>query len=424
MKVVLEHLFRSAIQAVDASTCILPWLPPPPTGRTVVVGAGKAAASMARAVERHWEGDLSGIIITRYGHVPPPDEGRTSHIEYVEAGHPVPDEVGVRATRRLLEKVRGLTDNDLVICLISGGGSALMTLPPPGISLEDKQLVTRQLLRSGCTIAEMNCVRKHLSEVKGGRLALACWPARVVSLLVSDIPGDDPSLIASGPTLPDNTDFEDARSVLKRYHIDLPPAVARHLEMAVHESPKRDDPRLSRSSWHIVARPSMALEAAAEAARQAGLTPLVLGDNIQGEAREVAADHAEVVRSILHHSDPIPPPCVLLSGGEMTVTVKGQGRGGRSTEFLLALAHALRGETDFWALCADTDGLDGTEANAGAFVTPDLLARAEALGVDPRQALEQNDSWSLFNITGELFFTGPTFTNVNDFRAIIIQPRR
>ncbi|GIK98734.1 MAG: hydroxypyruvate reductase [Alphaproteobacteria bacterium] len=414
----LRRMFDAAREAADPARCVPPHLPGPPAGRTVVVGAGKAAASMARAVEAHWLGPLSGTVVTRYGHGLP-----CPRIEVVEAAHPVPDEAGRRAAARILEQVQGLGPDDLVICLISGGGSALLSLPGPGLTLADKQAVNKALLTSGATISEMNCVRKHLSAIKGGRLAAAAAPARMVSLLISDVPGDDPSVIASGPTVADPTSFADARAVLAKYGITPPPAVARRLESG-DETPKPGDPRLARCETILVARPQESLEAAARVARAAGVTPVILGDAIEGESREVARVMAGIARQVARHGQPATAPAVLLSGGETTVTVRGSGRGGRNAEFLLALAVALDGADGIYALAADTDGIDGTEDNAGCLLAPDSLARAQALGIDAKERLADNDGYGVFAALGDLVVTGPTLTNVNDFRAILVSGTR
>lgn len=412
----LQDLFQAALSAVTADTRLPGALPPPPTGRTVVVGAGKAAAAMAKAVEDHWPGPLSGLVVTRYDHDLP-----TSRIEVVQASHPVPDAAGQDAAGRILAMVQGLTADDLVLCLISGGGSALLALPAPGVSLEDKRAVGKALLKSGADIAEMNCVRKHLSAIKGGRLAAAAHPARVVSLLVSDVPGDDPSVIASGPTVPDPTSFADARAILAKHGITPPPAVAAYLEQGADETPKPDDPRLAGVVTTIIATPQDALEAAAALARARGFAPIILGDAIEGEAREVAKVHAGIARQIARHGQPAPAPAVILSGGETTVTVRGSGRGGRNVEFLLALAVALDGHPGIHAAAFDTDGIDGTEDNAGAILRPDTLARAAALGLDAKAFLANNDGYSFFKALGDLVVTGPTRTNVNDFRVILVE---
>jgi hydroxypyruvate reductase len=412
----LRRLFEVALGAADPARCLPPRLPAAPKGRTIVVGAGKATAKMARAVEDHWRDPLAGLVVTRYGHGVP-----CERIQVVEAAHPVPDAAGQRAAARILEMVRGLSADDLVLCLISGGGSALLALPAPGLTLDDKRAVNRALLKSGANIAEMNCVRKHLSAIKGGRLAAAAAPARVASLLISDVPGDDPAVIASGPTVADPTTFADALAVLEKYRITEPAAAIAHLRAAKDETPKPSDPRLARVETTIIARPQDALEAAAAAARQAGIAPIILGDSIEGEAREVALVHAGIARQVRRHGQPAAAPAVLLSGGETTVTVRGRGRGGRNAEFLLALAVALGGEPGIHAVAGDTDGIDGTEDNAGALLDPTSLARAAALGIDAKKALADNDGYGFFAALGDLIVTGPTRTNVNDFRAILIE---
>jgi glycerate 2-kinase len=407
----LRAMFHAAVAAASPARCVPPHLPLRPGGRTVVVGAGKAAAAMAKAVEDVWDGPLQGLVVTRYGHAV-----SCRKIEVVEAAHPVPDAAGRAAAERILASVKGLSADDLVLCLISGGGSALLTLPAPGVTLEDKQAINKALLRSGATIGEMNCLRKHLSAIKGGRLAAAAAPARVVALLISDVPGDDPSVIASGPTVADPTTVDDARAVLVKYRIDAPPAIWD----ALSETVKPDDPRLARDETILVATPQMALENAAAVGRAAGVTPVILGNAIEGEARDVALVHAGIARQCAAHRQPAAPPSVLLSGGETTVTVRGTGRGGRNTEFLLALAIALDGRAGIHALAADTDGIDGTEDNAGALIGPDTLARAMAYGLDAKAHLGRNDGYSFFAPLGDLLVTGPTLTNVNDFRAILV----
>ena len=411
----LLTLFEAAVAAADPALCVPANLPDPPKGRTIVIGAGKAAASMARAVETNWQGALSGLVVTRYGH-----HVACDRIEVVEASHPVPDAAGEQAAGRILEMVRDLSEDDLVLCLISGGGSALLSLPAPGVSLDQKQAVNKALLRSGANIHEMNCVRKHLSAVKGGRLAAAAWPARVVTLMISDVPGDDPSVIASGPTVPDPTTCDDAVEILKRYRIDVTEPLMAHLASDGAETPKPGDPRLAHSEIRMIATPQASLEAAAEAARAAGVAPLILGDSLEGEAREVAIVHGGIARQVARHGQPIAPPAVLLSGGETTVTVRGQGRGGRNAEFLLSLAVDLAGQPGIHAAACDTDGIDGTEDNAGAYLAPDSLARARALGVDAKARLADNDGYGFFDALGDLIKSGPTLTNVNDFRAILI----
>ncbi len=417
----LRELFDAALGAADPKLAVPPHLPPqgssPPKGRTLVIGAGKAAATMARAVETNWHGPLEGLVVTRYGHAVPCET-----IEVVEAAHPVPDEAGRAAAERILGMVQGLSDDDLVICLISGGGSALLALPAPGLTLAHKQDVNRALLRSGADIIQMNCVRKHLSAIKGGRLAAAAAPAKVVTLIVSDVPGDDPASIASGPTVPDPTSFADARAILDSFGIDPPGPVRAHLAAAAEETPKPGDPRLARIETRLIARPQASLEAAAARARAAGIAPVILGDAIEGEAREVARVMAGIARQAARHGQPAAAPCVLLSGGETTVTVTGRGRGGRNAEFLLALAIALEGAPGTFALACDTDGIDGSEDNAGASIDPDTLARAAAAGLDPRLLLADNDGYGFFASLGDLITTGPTLTNVNDFRAILVLP--
>ncbi|HVJ52099.1 MAG TPA: glycerate kinase [Aliidongia sp.] len=412
----LTSLFRAACSAADPALVLAPFLPPPPKGRTIVVGAGKAASAMALAVEAHWPGPLEGLVVTRRGQALP-----TKRIEIIEAAHPVPDDLAKEAARRILERVQGLGPDDLVLCLISGGGSALMTLPAEGLTLDDKQAVTRALLRSGAPIQEMNAVRKHLSGIKGGRLAAAAYPAKVVTLAISDVPGDDPAVIASGPTVADPTRFAEAKAILDRYGIVPPDPIRERLEAARDETPKPGDPRLARTEYRLIATPKMALEAAAALAAEAGFNPLILGDALEGEAREVGRVHAGIARSIALHGYPVKAPAVLLSGGETTVTVRGQGRGGRNVEFLLALAIALEDHPGIYAIAGDTDGIDGTEDNAGALIDPTTLARAAARGMVPRAYLENNDAYSFFRELGDLVVTGPTHTNVNDFRAILVQ---
>lgn len=413
----MRAMFDAAVAAADPAVVLPAHLPEPPRGRTIVVGAGKASAAMGLALERHWPGDLSGLIVTRYGHGAP-----CTRIEVVEAAHPVPDEAGRAAAARILGLVGGLGEDDLVLALISGGGSALLTLPPEGLTLADKQEINRALLRSGASIDEMNCVRKHLSRIKGGRLAAAAWPARTVSLLISDVPGDDPAVIASGPTVPDPTTAADATAILARYGIELPDAVRRHLASAAAETPKPGDPRLARAENRLIAAPQLSLEAAAKVAREAGVTPILLGDALEGEAREVGKVMAGIARSVAIHGCPAAAPAVLLSGGETTVTVRGEGKGGRNVEYLLGLAVALGGASSIWAIAGDTDGIDGAEEVAGALVTPDTLARARTAGLNPRAMLAANDAHSLFAALGDQVITGPTLTNVNDFRAVLVLP--
>jgi glycerate 2-kinase len=412
----LLDLYASAVAAVSAGKCLPAFLPQPsPHGRTLVIGAGKGAAAMAQVVERHWQGAISGLVVTRYGH-----GADCRRIEVVEAAHPVPDEAGRQAAARIMDMVRGLSEDDLVLCLISGGGSALLALPADGITLEQKQAINKALLRSGATISEMNCVRKHLSAIKGGRLALACAPARVVTLLISDVPGDDPGIIASGPTLADPTTCEQALAILRKYRIEIPPAVQQHLASGAGETPKPGDARFARNEQHVVATAQHALEAAASSARVAGITPYILSEGIEGEARDVGLMHAAIAKQIVARGQPFARPCVLLSGGETTVTVRGKGRGGRNAEFLLSLAVALDGIAGVHAIACDTDGIDGSEDNAGALYRPDSVSRAEALKLRPRAMLDNNDGYGFFSALDDLVVSGPTRTNVNDFRAILI----
>ncbi len=413
----LRALFEAAVAAALPARVVPPHLPPPPQGRTVVVGAGKASAAMARTIEDHWQGRLSGLVVTRYGHAVP-----CQRIEIVEAAHPVPDHAGLAAARRIMELARAAGPDDLVLCLISGGGSALLTLPAAGLTLADNQAVNRALLASGADIVSINTVRKHLSAIKGGRLAAAAYPARTVSLIVSDVAGDDPASIASGPTVADPTTFADARAVLARYRIAPPSAVAAHLAAAEDETPKPGNRRLTHARAVIVASAMTSLEAAARQARGAGVEPTIVGDDIGGEARDVGQAMAEKALAARRALRPGDPPRALLSGGETTVTVVGSGKGGRNGEFLAGLALGLAGAEGIFALAADTDGIDGTEDNAGAIATPDTLARARTLGIDLADKLAANDVYPAFAALGDLVVTGPTLTNVNDFRAILILP--
>jgi glycerate 2-kinase len=424
----LRALFDTAVHSAQPLHGMREWLPAPPKGRTLVLGAGKAGGAMAQALEALWPADapLSGLVVTRYGHIPPRPVDLPERIEVVEASHPVPDAAGLAAAERILALTQGLTEEDLVLCLISGGGSSLLTLPCDGLTLEDKQRINRALLDSGAHIGEMNCVRKHLSRIKGGRLAAACAPARVETLTISDVPGDDPSVIASGPTVPDATTCADALEILARYGIDVPPAIRAALEAGTLETPKPGDARFDGHAVHLIATPWQALQAAAEVARAAGLAVHVLSDEIEGESREVGKVHAALARAVARRGQPFVAPCVVLSGGETTVTVRPRavgvvrGRGGRAGEFCLGLANALQGEATVWALAADTDGIDGSEDNAGAFVCPDTLARANAAGLRIDDHLARNDAWGFFAGLDDLLVTGPTHTNVNDFRALLI----
>ena len=417
----LRGWFDAALAAAEPDRALDGHMPAAVRGRTIVLGAGKAAAAMARAFEKRWPGPLEGLVLTRYGHAVSCDR-----IEVIEASHPVPDMAGVSASRRLLDLAHSLGPDDQLVFLASGGGSALLTLPAPGLTLADKQAVTRALLRSGATITEINTVRKHLSAIKGGRLAVAAAPARVVCLAISDVPGDDPAVIASGPTVPDATTFADARAVLEKYRIEEPLAVIAHLAGEPDETPKPGDPVFAQTRFELIASPLSSLRAAAEAALRQNITPIVLSDRIEGEARDVALVHAAIARQLRAGEfrvgeRSVPLPAVLLSGGETTVTVKGSGRGGRNVEFLLALAVALDGAPGIAALACDTDGIDGTEDNAGAILYPDSIARAAALGIGAGAALADNDGYGFFAALDDLVVTGPTLTNVNDFRAILVR---
>ena len=429
----LRHLFDVAVTRALPLENTAAFLPTPPkAGRTIVIGAGKAGGAMAHAVEALWPQDapMQGLVVTRYHHTPPRPTGlnqRTiQRIEVVEAAHPVPDAAGMQASERMLAMVQGLTENDLVLCLISGGGSALLTLPAEGLTLADKQRINQSLLNSGANISEMNCLRKHLSRIKGGRLAAACAPARVVTLTISDVPGDDPSIIASGPSVPDATTCADALALLKRYDIDVPAAVLAQLESGALETPKPGDATFSGHKVHMIATPQQSLEAAAAAVRAAGLNAYILSDEMEGESREVGKVHAALARAAARGTGAFEKPCVILSGGETTVTIKplrlgaAKGRGGRAGEFCMGLARGLQGQSGVYALAADTDGIDGIEDNAGAFVTPDTLAKATALGIKLDDHLDRNDAYNYFAALGDLVVTGPTHTNVNDFRVLLI----
>jgi len=419
----LRSLFDRAVQRAMPLHTLGPALPPPPRGRTVVVGAGKAGGAMAAALDALWPAaaPLSGLVVTRYGHVPPGYRAQPGRIEVVEAAHPVPDVAGQDAAQRMAALVQGLSADDLVIALVSGGGSALLSLPAPGLTLADKQAIHQALLLSGAAIDEMNTVRKHLSAIKGGRLAARAHPAPVHTLLISDVPGDDPGVIASGPTLPDPSTCADALAICARHGIALPEAARAGLASGAFESPKPGDPRFAGHRVQLIATPQQSLEAAADAARALGLEAHILSDEIEGESRVVGQVHAALARAVARRGQPFAKPCVLLSGGETTVQVRQPGgRGGRAGEFLLGCALALQGQSGVWALAADTDGIDGVQANAGALVTPDTLARAAALGLDPHAMLARHDSQPFFEALGDLVVTGPTFTNVNDFRALLV----
>lgn len=423
----LQYLYAAAVRRALPLHTIGAFLPKP-KGRTVVVGAGKAAGAMAHAVEALWPQDapLTGLVVTRYGHIPERPAGLTPRIEILESAHPVPDAAGLAAAERIMAFPQGLTEDDLVLCLISGGGSSLLTLPADGMTLDDKRAVNQALLDSGASIGEMNCVRKHLSRIKGGRLAAACAPARVLTLLISDVPGDEPSVIASGPTVPDTSTCADALAILKRYKISVPPAIEEQLKNGALESVKPGDAAFARSEVALIATPQQSLEAAAEAARAAGINAYILSDEIEGESREVGKVHAALARQVTHKNQPFTKPCVILSGGETTVTIRprqpgaAKGRGGRAGEFCMGLAQALQGQAGIYALAADTDGIDGVEDNAGAFVTPTTLADATAKGMKLSDYMDRNDAYGFFEALNGLFVTGPTHTNVNDFRAILV----
>jgi glycerate 2-kinase len=425
----LRALYAAAVARALPGEVTAAHLPPPPRGRTVVVGAGKAGGAMAAAVDALWPADtpMSGLVVTRYAHVPPAYRAAPGRIEVVEAAHPVPDAAGREAASRIASLVQGLTANDLVLCLISGGGSALLSMPAEGLTLDDKQAVNKALLKSGAAIDEMNCLRKHLSAIKGGRLAALCAPARVVTLLISDVPGDDPAVIASGPTVADPTTCADALAIVRRYGIALPPVAMAGLQSGALETPKPGDPAFAGHAVHMIATPQQSLEAAAALARAAGIDAHILSDEIEGESREVGKVHAALARAVARRGAPFARPCVILSGGETTVTVKTRsepgtppGRGGRATEFLLGCAIALQGEPGVHVLAADTDGIDGIEDNAGAIVGPDTLARAATLGMKAAAFLDRNDAYGFFKPLGDLVVPGPTFTNVNDFRALLV----
>lgn len=413
----LLSLFSAGIAAADPKNCVPRLLPPPPTGRTVVIAAGKAAASMARAVEDNWQGDLSGIAVTRYEH-----GLDCRRIDVIEAAHPVPDNRGEEAALKIMETVRGLGEDDLLLCLISGGGSALLGLPADGLSLDEKKAINKALLKSGAPIDEMNTVRKHLSAIKGGRLAAAAYPARVITIGISDVPGDDPSVIASGPTVPDTTTRKDALEILDRYGIDVPAHVSDLLGRETSETPKPGDPIFENTAFYMATRPIDMVHSVVSQASDLGLDVVSLGADIEGEAREIGAQHARLAVEKASQMRPGDKPMLIVSGGETTVTVGSDGgRGGRNCEYLLSLAVELDAHPQITALAGDTDGIDGSEANAGAICDPTTLARAASAGMDPIQYLERNDSWTLFNGLEDLVTSGPTRTNVNDLRLIYIQ---
>jgi len=412
-----ESLFQAAVEAADPRKVVRNFLPARPRGRTIVVGAGKGAAQMAQAFEEAWEGPLEGAVVTRYGY-----GASTRRIAVLEAAHPVPDAAGLEGSRHLLRLLSNLTEDDLVVALICGGGSALLPSPPPGMTLEDEIAVNEALLASGAPISAMNAVRKHLSAIKGGRLAAAAYPARVVSLIVSDIPGDNPALVSSGPTIPDAATRQDALAIVKAYGLRLPAAAIRHLHSHLADAPKPDDPRFARNEVHIVASAARSLEAAAAEAQKQGITPVILSDAIEGEAREVGRFHAAIAREVAQRNRPFNKPVLMLSGGETTVTIREKGgRGGRNTEFLLSLALAVDGVANITGFAADTDGIDGSENNAGAFADHTTAARLRDAGQDPKALLAAHDSWAAFNMLSDLFSPGPTGTNVNDLRAVLVR---
>ena len=407
----MREMFDAAVKAALPDATLPLFIPSPPKGRTIVVGAGKGSAAMARVFEKNYIAPIEGLIVTRYSHAV-----KCDRIEIVEASHPVPDDAGTKAAARMLQMVQGLTENDLVVALISGGGSALLSLPVDGVSVEDKRAVNKALLKSGAPIDEMNCVRKHLSKIKGGRLAAAARPAKVISLVISDVPGDDLAAVASGPTVPDPTTFAEARAILAKYAIEVPASVTHHLAEALDETPKH----LSNTQSHCIASPQKSLEAAAKIASAAGYAAVILGDAIEGEARDVGIVMAGIAFQTQRFGQPIKPPCAIISGGETTVTVKGTGAGGRNVEYLLSLALKLNGAENIHALAGDTDGIDGAREVAGAIITPSTLARARAIGLDPWASLSNNDGHGFFESLGDQVITGPTLTNVNDFRVILV----
>jgi glycerate 2-kinase len=411
----MKKMFDAAVNAALPEHIMASFMPVPPKGRTIVIGAGKASAAMAQVFEKLYPHPLHGIVITRYGHAVP-----CQRIEIVEAAHPVPDEVGIKAAARILELVQGLTADDLVVALISGGGSSLLCLPVDGVSMHEKREVNLALLKSGAPISEMNCVRKHLSKIKGGQLAKAAWPAKLVTLVISDVPGDDLSAVASGPTVADPTSFKQAREIIEKYKIAVPASVTQFLNAAENETPKPSDSLFIDTQVHCIASPQKSLEAAAAVARSAGYTPIILGDAIEGEAKEVAIVMAGIALQAQRFGQPAKPPCAIISGGETTVTVKGNGAGGRNVEFLLALALKVNGAEKIHALAADTDGIDGAREVAGAVITPTTLLRARSFGIDPWACLTNNDAHNFFEKIDDQIITGPTLTNVNDFRVILV----
>ncbi|WP_192179247.1 glycerate kinase type-2 family protein [Mesorhizobium amorphae] len=415
-KTFLTSIFTAAVAAADPERTIRDHLPAKPKGRTIVIGAGKGSAQMAAAFEKVWDGPIEGLVVTRYGY-----GAKCERIEIIEAAHPVPDAAGLEASRRLLEKVQGLTADDLVVALISGGGSALLPSPAEGLTLADEIAVNEALLASGAPIAAMNTIRKHLSTIKGGRLAAAAHPAKVVSLVVSDIPGDNPALVASGPTVPDTGSRADALASISAYGMKLPASVMAHINSPAADAPRPDDPRFVGNEVHLIASAGVSLEAAAAEARRLGIEAVILSDSIEGEAREVGGVHAAIAREVATRSRPFQKPVLILSGGETTVTLRAKGKGGRNSEFLLAFAIGISGMEGVHALAADTDGIDGSEDNAGAFADGSTVSRMRTAGVDAKAMLAGNNAWTAFNAVGDLFVPGPTGTNVNDLRAILIR---
>ncbi len=415
----LRQTFDAAVMAADPIHGIRQHLPEKPKGRTIVVGAGKASAQMAAALETLWQGPMVGVVVTRYGF-----SALCKHIEVIEASHPVPDEAGLAASRRLLQAVGGLTADDLVIALISGGGSALLPSPAAGLNLADEIAVNQALLASGAPISAMNTIRKHISTIKGGRLAATAHPAKVVSFVVSDIPGDNPALVASGPTVPDIGNRQDALALIDAYRMSLPDAVMAHLKSSAADGLEPSDPRFTKDEVHVIASAAVSLEAAAEEARRHGIEAVILSDSIEGEARDVASVHAAIAREIATRNRPFATPVLLLSGGETTVTLRAKGKGGRNSEFLLSFALGINGVAGIHAVAADTDGIDGSDDNAGAFADGHTVERMRKAGVDAKSMLMQNNAWTAFHAIDDLLVTGPTGTNVNDFRAILIQECR
>jgi glycerate 2-kinase len=411
----LTGLFEAAVLRADPKRALEHALPQKPKGRTIIVGAGKGAAQLAAAFEELWDGPLTGTVVTRYGYAAP-----CKSVHVLEASHPVPDAAGLAASQALFDTVAGLGEDDLVVALICGGGSALLPAPPEGLTLEDEQQLNQVLLASGAPIGVMNAIRKHASRIKGGKLAAAAWPAKVVSLVVSDVPGDEACQVASGPTIPDALTLNEVEAMISARNIALPDRIRAHLASGKDLPPRPEDPVFARNEVRVIASAGLSLEAAAETARRAGVEAVILSDAIEGEARDVGLVHAAIAREVARRDRPFAKPVVILSGGETTVTLRGKGRGGRNSEFLLSIASAIDGVDGVAALAADTDGIDGSEDNAGAFADGTSAAQLRAKGIDPLASLAANDAWTAFNAIGDLFVTGPTGTNVNDFRAILV----